>query len=258
MKLKKYFYIQTIIMIFFSMSAFAIVQPQPPLPPGSPNSKKFWNVSQEQYDADSAAFMQNSDRYRYFADTITGIEVLSATNTKSYNITPHYDLTSDELGLLDKIVLLKHLDKSDKEIYAIRKMDRFLSTNFKTQILPSDIYNHSNLPKPFYLTDLRNWSFNAIENDDLDLLRALLDNYNLLNIRNKNGYGLLSYAALHNKIDIVRFLIKRGANVSETNSYKETPLMIAIKNNNTAIVKVLDRTGCKLQNKNKLLNDILQ
>lgn len=257
MRLKKYFYIQVILIIFFSINSFA-VQPQPPLPPGSPDSKKFWNVSEEQYNADSAEFMQDLDRYKYFADTMTGIEVTKAMHAESYHITPYSNISPEELGLLDKVVLLKHLDKSNKEVSAIRKMNRFLSTNFKTQILPSDIYNHSNLPKPFYLSDLRNWSFNAIENDNLDLLRALLDNYNLLNIRNENGYGLLSYAALHNKIDVVRFLIKRGANVSETNEDKETPLMIAIKNDNSAIVKILDETGCnKLQNKDKL-NDMLK
>lgn len=244
-------------MIFLSVSSFAA-----PLQTSSPSvtsdSRKLSNISEDQYESDSAEFMQHSDRYKYFSNTITGIEVSKTAKNTSYNITPNYNVSSDTLQLLDKIVLLKHLDKSDKEVASMRKMNKFLSTNFKTQILPSNIYNNSNLPRPFYLSDLRDWSFNSIENDDLDLLRALLDNYNILNIKNKNGYGLLSYAALHNKIDIVRFLIRRGTDINETNENKETPLGIAARNNNTTIVKILDETGCKLKNKDKLLKDMLQ
>nr|MCH9753416.1 ankyrin repeat domain-containing protein [Alphaproteobacteria bacterium] len=75
--------------------------------------------------------------------------------------------------------------------------------------------------------------------------------YNLIDIKNKDGYGLLSYAALHQRPDIVRFMIRRGANLNETNTLKETPLMIAVKNNNLEIVYMLARSGCDVNQKDR-------
>jgi len=240
--------------LFYGSYAFGH-QPAPPTPPGNPDSIKFWNVSEEQYKSDTAEFLGNSERYKYFAGSFTGVEVSKdGSKDKSYNIGPESNISKNSVGLLDKIVLLKHLDKSNKEISAIRNMNRFLSTNFKTQILPSEIYNNSDLPRPFYLSDLKSWSFAAVGNNDIDLLRALLDNYNLLDIKNNDGEGLLSYAVLHDNVDIVRFLIKRGVNINEIDHNHTTPLMIAAKNNNIEIVKILTSSGCHIESKDTFGN----
>jgi hypothetical protein len=141
--------------------------------------------------------------------------------------------------LIDSI---KHLNPDKRGAIA-----RFLKTNFKTKYLPSEMFNKENahLAKPLYMTEIVNWAFNAVVAGNINVLRILLDNYDfLLNIKNDEGYGLLSYAILHQRNDIMYMLIYHGANLNEENKYMAKPINIAARTNNFEAVKILISNGC--------------
>lgn len=124
---------------------------------------------------------------------------------------------------------------------------KFLNTNYKTEYLPSEIFNKSNphLKKPLYMTEIVNWAFAAVETGNIDNLRILLENYPFLfTIKNDDGYGLLSYAILHSRNDIAYMLAYRGANLNEKNKFNAEPINIAARINNIEAVKLLLNNGC--------------
>lgn len=228
------------------MSFAYAAQPAPPSPPGSPSSTKFWDVPGQQKKTLKDMFKGRADKERYFVSSMTGMEFEKGSEVL---IGPNVDYQSKNVSIFDKIVFLEHIDKTAQERIRIKRINRFLDTNYKTQILPEEAYDDSGLPKPFYLNELRSWAFKAVRNSDIDTLRALLDNYNLLKIQNRDGLGLLSYAISFNGNRIARFLIRRGANINETDNHNQTPLNIAARNNNEVMVGILAKSGCDVHHK---------
>ena len=246
MILQKYLKFSVLVVGFlYSTVSFAHKGAPPPVAPGTPTSVKFWESPENKYTKEvEKIFGHRFDRYRYFVQVATNIDAKTKDkNRQYYTVAPDSQVFSaDDFRVFENIVFADL--KPKKVSKATQKINRFLATNYKTQILPGRIYeNDKHLPRPFYLQELRDWSFDAILNNDIDKLRALLDNYSLLNVKNEDGYGLLSYAVLRNRTDIARFLISRGANLNETNRYQEIPLAIAAKNNNFEMVKILAHSG---------------
>jgi hypothetical protein len=216
-------------------------------PPGNPSSVKFWDISEKKTQEEiNKIFSNNMDKYRYFVQVAINLEDNTSNVSKNYEVSIDREINESDLNIFGKIRVLDSLDKSPKEREAVYKMRSFLATNYKTQVLPYEIYENEHLPRPFYLYELKDWVFGAVVKNDISFIRALLDNYNLLDIKNDDGYGILSYAVLKNRPDIVRFMIRRGANLNETNSNKETPLIIASRRNNLEIVQILARSGCNI------------
>ena len=57
------------------------------------------------------------------------------------------------------------------------------------------------------------------------------------------GYSMLLYAVTNNQFDMVQFLIDRGADVNELHNQSRTPLRIAAKFKNDALLNVLLDSG---------------
>ncbi len=226
-------------------SAFA-AQPNAPSNPGSPSSTKFWDISDKKRSIPGDIFKGNADKERYFVESVTGIGV---EKTSKEIVGPNVDYQYKNVSIFDQIILIDHIDKTERELSKIRKINRFLDTNYNTQILPEEAYEHSGLPRPFYLNKLSSWAFNAIRNSDIKTLRALLNNYNLLHIKNKDGTGLLSYAISFNHNRIARFLIRSGADINEKDNKNYTPLNIAARNNNEIMVGILTKNACNVFHK---------
>lgn len=250
--IKSYYKLLSICFIYLYCGCVYGDQPVPMQPPGTPSSVKFWDIPNEkELEEIKKIFSNNMDKYRYFAQVVTNIEDSDSHASSNYLISNDRDIEVEDLDLFGKIIALENLDKSPREREEIYKMKTFLDTNYKTQILPYEVYDNKHLPRPFYLYELKSWSFSAVDRNDINFLRSLLDNYNLLNIKNNYGYGLLSYAVLKNRPDVVMFMIRRGANLNETNFHKETPLIIAAKHNNLKIVEMLAESGCNINHKDK-------
>lgn len=57
-------------------------------------------------------------------------------------------------------------------------------------------------------------------------------------------------AVLDEDVDQVADLIKRNANVNETDKHGETPLFLAVENGNLTLVQMLVEAGCNIWHKN--------
>ena len=247
------------IAILLSSYSFALdnKQPKPSAPPaalGTPlESILFWNKTTKTSDLKSV-FKSKSDRYNYFMEEITNFPSVKDNKLYDYVNPALPGFTPIDTQLFDKILMLKYLDKPEKERLALNKINRFLSENYKTQTLPGKVYENAHLPEPFYLSDLKNWTFDAVRKGDAEAVRAFLDNYNLLKIKDDEGYSLLSYAIMHHQNNITDLLIKRKINLNDTNKYGASPLTIAARSNNAYAVKLLTKHKCKVRHKDQFGN----
>lgn len=235
-----------LVSIFFVLPCVANVN-KPKVAIGTPSSVKFWEAPDEKYYHDiHKIFGNKANRYRYFAQFVTDfIEEEPSDDAHYYIVKPDLTIFDERVQVLDTIFLLEEFEKKNKKRKIPDEIRLFFETNYKTQMLPGYVYeNNKHLPRPFYLKELRNWVFTAIDKNDIHSLRALLDNYSLLDIRDDEGYGLLSYSILNDKNDIAMFLIRRGADINEMSYYNETPFMIASMSENEEMVKVLEQSGC--------------
>ncbi len=91
----------------------------------------------------------------------------------------------------------------------------------------------------------------AIASGDLKTVKARLKSKEQINIRFKNGGASpLNTAALYGRLEIVRYLIENGADVSFTNTDGNTALHAAAFFCRTEIVKLLLENGASLTKKN--------
>jgi YVTN family beta-propeller protein len=93
----------------------------------------------------------------------------------------------------------------------------------------------------------------AISKGDLELVKKILGNRarRINDRRPQGGSTPLSTAALHGKLDIAKYLIKRRAKVNGTNNDGNTPLHVAAFMCRTDIVKLLLEKGASPLTKNK-------
>ena len=93
----------------------------------------------------------------------------------------------------------------------------------------------------------------AISKGDLELVKKILGNRarRINDRRPQGGSTPLSTAALHGKLDIARYLIKRGAKVNGTNNDGNTPLHVGAFMCRTEIVRLLLEKGASPLTKNK-------
>ncbi|NRA73502.1 MAG: ankyrin repeat domain-containing protein [Rickettsiales bacterium] len=161
---------------------------------------------------------------------------------------PEQAFISNSFNIYKKILLLKDIEKSPKEQAAIQDIARFSAINYKTQTLPAYVHvDNPHLPKPLYLSQLAYNAFQSIKTGDRDALHALVNNYHLLSVKDKLGNSLLITAILHNRNNMAKFLISKGANVNLSNEEGMTPIMIAAKMKNFEVANFLIKKNCNLK-----------
>lgn len=97
--------------------------------------------------------------------------------------------------------------------------------------------------------------FHAVETGDLAMVKKLLSkDGNLLNARSQDGETAIIKASENGRIDVVRFLLKNGANPNDEDatSAGQTPLIHASFNGHTEIIKLLLDAGADIEKKNHI------
>ncbi|MFN8577009.1 MAG: ankyrin repeat domain-containing protein [Candidatus Sericytochromatia bacterium] len=81
----------------------------------------------------------------------------------------------------------------------------------------------------------------ACKNNDIDYIKGYLSEGGDINsiIIDIHCHTLLSLAFINNNLVLMRFLLENGANVNSTNCYNETLLFRAVENNNYEVVQLL-------------------
>jgi len=83
----------------------------------------------------------------------------------------------------------------------------------------------------------------AIKNNDLEIIRKIDDINNLLFNKKRT---LLMIAVIHDKIDIVNFLLSKGSNIDIQDENGSTALHFACNNGNMELVKILVTNGANI------------
>ena len=88
--------------------------------------------------------------------------------------------------------------------------------------------------------------FHAVKKGTLEILDLLIKSgANTQQIHKKVG-STIHYAVKHRKSDMVKYLVGKGVDVNIKDSQHETPLMIAVQNENGSFVKLLLDLGAKI------------
>ncbi|PCI37911.1 MAG: hypothetical protein COB50_03105 [Thiotrichales bacterium] len=115
----------------------------------------------------------------------------------------------------------------------------------------NDLHNDEDNYTEYTLTD-------AIECNDLGITIEMLESADVVEVNKTTNGGntLLMVAIKNSNIEIVKLLLKNGANVNVTNNYGHTALMIAVLNKTvsnitTEIVKLFLKNGANVNATNK-------
>lgn len=90
--------------------------------------------------------------------------------------------------------------------------------------------------------ELRINLFESIKNSDSNSAKDCMDKLDTVNFRNQFGHTSLTSAAFHGNLELVKLLVKRGANVdlaSDERGQHQTPLHFAIKIKYREVTKFL-------------------
>ena len=87
------------------------------------------------------------------------------------------------------------------------------------------------------------------DNNQLDLVRFLLENGANLDAKTSKGHTPLHFAVLYKKIEVVKLLIEKGVDINATDGFKNTPLHMAIFSNSIEIGKFLVKNRANLEAK---------
>ncbi|MBP9791731.1 MAG: ankyrin repeat domain-containing protein [Rickettsiales bacterium] len=203
-------------------------------------------------------FRDNYGRLYYFVQELTN-NIDDTKDASSFDfVNPEVTVGIQEFSstIIPGVLLFKNVEKTTKERNSIQEIKDFLSTNYKTNYLPSKVYDESeHIPQPLYVSQLRELLFGAVAKGDVVALRALLDNYNLINATSDDGYNLLSYAILHKQNHIAELLIKRGINLNIVNKYGGTAFIIAARTGNMKILRLIaEHKDCNFHHRDKFGN----
>lgn len=83
----------------------------------------------------------------------------------------------------------------------------------------------------------------AVRNQDMQAVRALLNQQIDVNVQQGDGATALLWAAHWNDLDTADLLIRAGANVNTANDHRITPLSLACTNRSAALVERLLKAG---------------
>ena len=111
----------------------------------------------------------------------------------------------------------------------------------------------SNIPSPSPKNPLPGALIEAVENDDITVVRRLLQQNTDVNERDPKGNTALNLAANRGYIEIARLLIDKGANLDSRNMQGNTPLMSAVSSynfNRDSVVRLLLSKGASYDIKN--------
>lgn len=131
--------------------------------------------------------------------------------------------------------------KKSVEPYPIAKPD----TNYRTQRLPNSIskksYNRDNehLPLAAYSNEYKQILFDSAASGNLDVLRAMIDNFDDTEILDEEGNTALIYAVMAGNLESALTLTSLGANVNAQNYNGVSALYAATKMGRIDLVKLM-------------------
>ncbi len=119
---------------------------------------------------------------------------------------------------------------------------------------------NSHLPKAYYVEDYKKILFNSAAQGKVNVVKALVNYFDDVDVRDANNNTPLLYASMAGNIDSVTSLLYMGANPNVTNNQGITPLYAATQLSRSDLIKILLDHGAspsKISNTTNSLNDAI-
>lgn len=138
----------------------------------------------------------------------------------------------------------KVVDKGPKILLKKRPSDSY-RTAIASDLISKKIYDKANLhlPQVVYEDDYKKLLFQAILNQDLDTMRAIIERFKTTEVRDENGNTPLLFAVMSGKVVPAKILIGMGSAVNVTNNEGFSPVYIATKDKNAGLASLLIKAG---------------
>lgn len=138
--------------------------------------------------------------------------------------------------------------KLEKEKNA-KLVNKLIDLNYSVTTPPKKLYeqnistDNKHIPSVYFKSYYLYLAFKAVDDNNLDALRAVLGRYDFINGQNKDGDTLLIHAVETNSINAARVLLAKGAYVNGVNYRGRTALHYAATLGDYEMVKLLLTMG---------------
>ena len=152
---------------------------------------------------------------------------------------------------------------NDKEVETLLKPEKIIIpvitpkekviSSFKTQKVPSELleprsFENRHIPKIMQNKEKEDILYKVVEYGLIEDSKAIIREEDLdINSMLSNQYTLLTHATKFKQYDIMKYLIHKGADVNKRDSRLDTPLLIAIRNNDLESVDLLTKSNANLE-----------
>lgn len=99
--------------------------------------------------------------------------------------------------------------------------------------------------------------FAAIESNNLEALKKMLEKSKAFGIKDEYGQTLLHHAILKGNTDLVDYLVKNGASLNVADNQGKSPLALAAYRGNSNVAKILIDRGAKITGSDNAGNTVL-
>lgn len=145
------------------------------------------------------------------------------------------------------VAVIKEEDNKPEQREAL--INKLMDLNYNTKTPPKQLYErqdtlgNKHLPPIYFKSYYLSLAFKAIDNNDINNLRAVLMKFDFINGQNKDGDTLLIHAVETNSLNSARVLLAKGAYVNGVNNRGRTALHYAATLGNLDIIKLLLTMG---------------
>lgn len=161
--------------------------------------------------------------------------------TNSIDISSEYEIDPFSEQINTKLNNKPNIKNTNNSAY-IKKLLKF---NYNTQVLSNKIYKHNynnenqHLPKRISYSNYDNLAFQAVNDNNIKAIRALVSVIKNIDIINDVNNTLLAEAAVKGNDKITKILLHHGANPNHINLNSQSVLQLAVIAENPKIVRLL-------------------
>lgn len=145
-----------------------------------------------------------------------------------------------------KEAIEKNIKENKKKQLLVNELS---SLNYNIYIPPKELYSYTedgfnnHLPKIYFQSDYLKMIINAIDHNNYNNLRTVLDSYSFINEPHQNGDTILMYAIQNHSLNSARILLAKGAHVDAVNNSQRTALHYAAALGDVESIKLLLSMG---------------
>ena len=127
-----------------------------------------------------------------------------------------------------------------------KKIISYRNTDIPEELLASRSFQNRHIPKMMLNQDRVDILEKIIEYGMITEFRAFMNDLRDANLTLSSQYTLLTYATKYKQYEIMKYLIHIGADVNKRDDRLDTPVIVAVKNNDMEALKILTEANANL------------